>query len=73
MRLPEVFPCDYKTSELGDYLFNFKTVLIDFFATIGWAYDLKSVDQKVINSRMARTSEIRRSVERKKCRKGEAF
>jgi hypothetical protein len=66
LRFPQAFPWDYKTSELGDYRFNFATAFIDFFAAIGWAYDLKSVDQKVIKSRMARTGEIRRSVERKK-------
>lgn len=30
-----VFPWDYKTSELGDYGFNFTTAFIDFFCRIG--------------------------------------
>ena len=30
-----VFPWDYKTSELGDYRYNFSTAFIDFFAKIG--------------------------------------
>ncbi|XP_046602986.1 acyl-CoA Delta-9 desaturase-like isoform X2 [Neodiprion virginianus] len=36
-----VFPWDYKAAELGNYTFNVTTFLIDMFAKIGWAYDLK--------------------------------
>lgn len=34
-----VFPWDYKTSELGSYVFNITTAFIDCFARLGWAYD----------------------------------
>jgi stearoyl-CoA desaturase (delta-9 desaturase) len=42
------FPWDYKTGELGDYSLNFTTAFIDFFAYIGWAYDLKQPSKKLI-------------------------
>lgn len=48
-----VFPWDYKTAELGDYKMNATTAFIDFFAKIGWAYDLKSVSDEVINSKQS--------------------
>ncbi|XP_063976918.1 acyl-CoA Delta(11) desaturase-like [Diachasmimorpha longicaudata] len=35
------FPWDYKASELGWALFNRTTFWINFFAKIGWAYDLR--------------------------------
>lgn len=46
------FPWDYKTSESGKY--NLTKFWLDFFAKIGWAYDLKSpsddlVKQVVLN------------------------
>ncbi|XP_011883209.1 PREDICTED: acyl-CoA Delta(11) desaturase-like [Vollenhovia emeryi] len=50
-----VFPWDYKTAELGDYKFNTTTAFINFFAKIGWAYDLKSVSNDMIRKRMERT------------------
>lgn len=37
----KVFPWDYKAAELGDYKLNITTMWIDFFAKIGWAWDLK--------------------------------
>ncbi|XP_011878885.1 PREDICTED: acyl-CoA Delta(11) desaturase-like isoform X1 [Vollenhovia emeryi] len=52
-----VFPWDYKTSELGNYTFNFTTAFIDFFAKIGWAYDLKSVSEDTIKKRVERTGD----------------
>lgn len=52
-----VFPWDYKTSELGDYSMNYSTAFIDFFAKIGWAYDLKTVSQDVIRRRVQRTGD----------------
>lgn len=36
-----VFPWDYKTGELGDYMFNISTAFIDGMAKIGLAYDRK--------------------------------
>lgn len=51
------FPWDYKTSELGDYGFNFTNAFIDFFAWIGWAYDLKSVSKEMVQARVRRTGD----------------
>jgi stearoyl-CoA desaturase (delta-9 desaturase) len=43
-----VFPWDYKTAELGDYLLNITAAFIDFFAYIGWAYDLKQPSKELV-------------------------
>jgi stearoyl-CoA desaturase (delta-9 desaturase) len=51
------FPYDYKTSELGNYGLNFTTAIIDFFAWLGLAYDLKTVSQKVVYDRVHRTGD----------------
>jgi stearoyl-CoA desaturase (delta-9 desaturase) len=42
------FPWDYKAAELGNYTPNATTFLLDMFAKIGWAYDLKSPSKKLI-------------------------
>lgn len=52
-----VFPWDYKTAELGSYRANYTTAFIDFFAKIGWAYELKSVSNKIIKTRVDRTGD----------------
>ncbi|XKL62343.1 hypothetical protein PGB90_002176 [Kerria lacca] len=52
-----VFPWDYKTAELGDYSTNTTTAFIDFFAKIGWAYDLKTVSEDMIKKRVERTGD----------------
>lgn len=52
-----VFPWDYKTAELGNYRLNLTTAFIDFFAKIGWAYDLKSVSVDIIEKRVKRTGD----------------
>lgn len=41
------FPWDYKAAELG-YKINVATMLLDFFARIGWAYDLKQASPTLI-------------------------
>ncbi|CAL8145716.1 unnamed protein product [Orchesella dallaii] len=51
------FPWDYKAAELPNYLFNWTTGLIDFFAWIGWAYDMKTVPKKLILQRIQRTGD----------------
>ncbi|KAL7016939.1 hypothetical protein ACKWTF_010206 [Chironomus riparius] len=43
-----VFPWDYKAAELGDYKLNITTMWIDFFAKIGWAWDLKEPSSDLI-------------------------
>lgn len=48
---------DYKTAELGSYELNWTSLFIDFFAKIGWAYDLKTVSHKVIEDRVKRTGD----------------
>lgn len=52
-----VFPWDYKTAEFGKYSLNMTTAFIDFFAKIGWAYDLKSVSPDIIKKRVKRTGD----------------
>jgi len=47
------FPQDYRTSEMS-VVFNFTKAFIDFFAKIGWAYDLRVVDDKTINRQMGK-------------------
>jgi len=51
------FPWDYKTAELGAYQYNFTAAFVDFFAWVGWAYDLKTVSEKVITERVKRTGD----------------
>ncbi|CAG2180041.1 unnamed protein product, partial [Oppiella nova] len=53
-----VFPFDYSASELGcKSNFNFMTALIDFFAYIGWAYDLRRAPVDMIVKRKERTGD----------------
>jgi stearoyl-CoA desaturase (delta-9 desaturase) len=52
-----VFPWDYKAAELGNYNMNTTKAVIDFFAWIGWAYDLKTVPERIIRSRARRTGD----------------
>lgn len=52
-----VFPWDYRTAELGNNKLNLTTKFIDFFAWIGWAYDLKTVNDEVIRNRVTRTGD----------------
>ncbi|XP_065371303.1 acyl-CoA Delta-9 desaturase [Calliphora vicina] len=43
-----VFPWDYKAAELGKYLFNFTTMVLDTFARIGWAWDMKQPSKELV-------------------------
>jgi len=52
-----VFPWDYKAAELTTYNYNWATAFIDFFAKIGWAYDLKTVPERVVLQRVHRTGD----------------
>ncbi|ODM96417.1 Acyl-CoA Delta(11) desaturase [Orchesella cincta] len=52
-----VFPWDYKTSEVGIYRYNFSAAFIDYMAKVGWAYDLKTVPEKLVKQRVARTGD----------------
>ncbi|EDV43466.1 desaturase F-epsilon [Drosophila ananassae] len=51
------FPWDYKASELGPYSWELITWLIDCFAKLGWAYDLKSASEDLIRQRVQRTGD----------------
>ena len=42
------FPWDYKTGELGFNDVSLTTGFIDFFAYIGWAYDLKQPSKEFV-------------------------
>lgn len=48
------FPWDYSTSEFF-WKINLTTIFIDFFAAIGWAYDLKKASPEMIIKRKQRT------------------
>lgn len=50
------FPQDYRTSEMLG-IFNFSRLFIDFFAKIGWAYDLKTMDEATVQRQMNRQLE----------------
>lgn len=52
-----VFPWDYKAGELHAYKRNLSTAFIDFFAKVGWAYDLKTVTDEMITKRALRTGD----------------
>lgn len=47
------FPQDYRTSEMPA-MFNLTKLFIDFFAKIGWAYDLKTVGEESVSRQMNR-------------------
>ncbi|XP_047525802.1 acyl-CoA Delta(11) desaturase-like [Pieris napi] len=51
------FPWDYRSAELGTLFFIPTTWLIELFAKIGWAYDLKTASQSVIEGRAQRTGD----------------
>jgi stearoyl-CoA desaturase (delta-9 desaturase) len=51
------FPWDYKMSEQVHWELAFIWKLIDFFAYIGLAYDLKTVSQDMIKKRVLRTGD----------------
>lgn len=52
-----VYPFDYKCSELPFYWCNLTTSVIDFFACLGWAYDLKTMSQEMVRRRVLRTGD----------------
>lgn len=51
------FPWDYKAAELGSYNGNWSTAFIEFFAKVGWAYDLKTVSLSMIEKRVKRVGD----------------
>lgn len=51
-----VFPWDYRTGELGSK-YNPSTTFIDFFAKIGWAYDLKFATRPMIVRRAKKSGD----------------
>ncbi|XP_063697470.1 acyl-CoA Delta-9 desaturase-like [Culicoides brevitarsis] len=52
-----VFPWDYRSSELGSWGFNWSTALIEIFAKMGWAYELKTASDEMIRKRVLRTGD----------------
>ncbi|XP_011859774.1 PREDICTED: acyl-CoA Delta(11) desaturase-like [Vollenhovia emeryi] len=52
-----VFPWDYKAAELGFNSRNITCGFIDFFAWLGWAYDLKTARHDLVKKRAARTGD----------------
>ncbi|XP_045779955.1 acyl-CoA Delta(11) desaturase-like [Maniola jurtina] len=51
------FPWDYRAAELGNNWLNLTTKFIDFFAWIGWAYDLKAVPEDIAHLKAIRTGD----------------
>lgn len=50
------FPWDYSASELGPLdVFNPCTAMIDLFARMGWAWDLKKVNPSVVAKKVGST------------------
>jgi stearoyl-CoA desaturase (delta-9 desaturase) len=49
-----VFPWDYKASELPSII-NTTSRFIEFFAKIGWAYNLRVASPQIILKRIQRT------------------
>nr|XP_018907793.1 PREDICTED: acyl-CoA Delta(11) desaturase-like [Bemisia tabaci] len=52
-----VFPWDYKNAEKWDYRLNFSAALVDAFAKLGWAYDLKTVPERMVAERVLKTGD----------------
>jgi stearoyl-CoA desaturase (Delta-9 desaturase) len=54
------FPWDYSASEYGwKDNFNPATAFIEFFAWIGWAYDLRAPSREIIEKRIERTGDFK--------------
>ncbi|TKR76176.1 hypothetical protein L596_017358 [Steinernema carpocapsae] len=51
------FPQDYRTSE-WEFSLNFTKMVIDGFAALGWAYDLKVIPDEVIECQKNKQTEI---------------
>ncbi|XP_063385461.1 acyl-CoA Delta(11) desaturase-like [Cydia fagiglandana] len=51
------FPFDYRSSEFANDYITFATDFINFFARIGWAYDLKYATPDMIANRASRTGD----------------
>ncbi|CAG2111240.1 unnamed protein product, partial [Medioppia subpectinata] len=53
------FPWDYGASEYGPFeVFNLGTLFIDFFAWLGWAYDLRRAPPEMVDQRKKRTGDL---------------
>uniref|UniRef100_A0A915EQB2 Uncharacterized protein n=1 Tax=Ditylenchus dipsaci TaxID=166011 RepID=A0A915EQB2_9BILA len=62
------FPQDYRTSEFHLYkhtLFNFTLAFIEFFAWLGWATDLKTVNRDTVKSHIIKHGQIELLSEKK--------
>ncbi|XP_055676501.1 acyl-CoA Delta-9 desaturase-like [Lutzomyia longipalpis] len=51
------FPWDYKAAEMGDFRYNITTSIINLFAKIGWAYDLKQPSKELIRKTIERSGD----------------
>lgn len=45
------FPWDYRAAEIPSYLFNTSTAFIEFFAWIGWATNLRTASDEIVQCR----------------------
>ncbi|XP_055697821.1 acyl-CoA Delta-9 desaturase-like [Phlebotomus papatasi] len=51
------FPWDYKAAEIGDFRYNLTTTILNLFAKIGWAYDLKEPSKELIRKTIERSGD----------------
>lgn len=42
------FPWDYRGAELNSHICNFNLTVINYFARLGWVYDLKQAPQSMV-------------------------
>ena len=50
------FPWDYRAAEFGQN-FNLTCSIIEMFAKMGWAYDLKAAPEDLVRKRAIRTGD----------------
>ncbi|XP_057337664.1 acyl-CoA Delta-9 desaturase-like [Microplitis mediator] len=56
------FPWDYKAAEHKSVFFNYTTSIIDMFAKIGWAYDLKQATPEQVKKHVEKNGDGTRAI-----------
>lgn len=51
------FPWDYRAGEFGRFVTNPTTSFINFFAKLGWAYDLNTASMDMVKKRVEKTGD----------------
>ena len=52
------FPTDYRSSEFGGLKIDPTATIIEFFAKIGWAYDLKTSSNEVVKKTIEKRGDM---------------